>query len=429
MQCITIEHENHLYVTNDYIVTHNSTVLALYTAWVIGIHTEAKLPLQILYISYSLNAARAKSAAIKNIIDSLEYRAIFPSVLKSKKWSDDYWSIDRTFAGINTTGQEEFTMICAGMAGGITSKRSHLVILDDIIKNPAQIERAEIREKMVHNWSSVIRPTMFEGARAICLGTRFRADDIHETTFIPDKGWLQVTQQAILTDEDTGTERSYWESMWSIEHLQTLRRENEYSFGFQYQNRVQRSSEISIDPAWIQYGNVPKRFDSLSIGVDLAASLREKSDFSVFILIGKSKDKFYVLDMRRGKWISNKEKIDSMLELYEEWREDGTPFNLYLESVSYQASFRGDFASYAVNEKKIYDINCVPVMVKGDKLMRLRGVSGLFANNLVTFNQYKNLSVAVNELINFGSSRHDDCCDALSLCLSNSASRNRLDVM
>lgn len=405
-----------------------STVLGLYVAWVIGIHTEAKMPLQILYLSYSLNAARAKSATIKNIITTPEYRAIFPSVLKSKRWSDEYWSIDRTFAGINTTGQEEFTMVCAGMAGGITSKRSHLVCLDDVIKNPQQIESAEIREKMSHNWSSVIRPTMLEGGRAICLGTRFRADDIHDTTFIPEKGWVQIEQKAILTDEQTGKERSYWSSMWSLEYLQGLRKENSYAFSFQYMNTVQRVGGISIEPGWIHYGNIPESFDCLTVGVDLAASLKEKSDFTVFILVGKKKDKFYIVDMRRGKWLSNVEKIDVLLELYEEWHEPGIPFNMYLESTAYQASFKGDFITYAVNQKRIYDINCIPVNVKGDKLMRLRSVTGLFSNLLITFNQFRDLSVVAHELTNFGSTQHDDTVDALTLALNGATSRSRLDA-
>ena len=47
-----------------------STVLGLFTAWAIGIHTQAKKPLQILYLSYTVDIARSKSATIKRIIES-----------------------------------------------------------------------------------------------------------------------------------------------------------------------------------------------------------------------------------------------------------------------------------------------------------------------------------------------------------------------
>jgi hypothetical protein len=42
-----------------------STVLGLFTAWAIGVHTTAKKPLQILYLSYTVDIARSKSATIK----------------------------------------------------------------------------------------------------------------------------------------------------------------------------------------------------------------------------------------------------------------------------------------------------------------------------------------------------------------------------
>ena len=44
-----------------------STVLGLYTAWAIGVHALNKMPLKILYISYTVDVARPKSAAIKRI--------------------------------------------------------------------------------------------------------------------------------------------------------------------------------------------------------------------------------------------------------------------------------------------------------------------------------------------------------------------------
>ena len=49
---------------------------------------------------------------------------------------------------------------------------------------------------------------MFEGARAICLGTRFRHDDIHATTFNEQNNWTQIILSAIQNDSKTGEEES-----------------------------------------------------------------------------------------------------------------------------------------------------------------------------------------------------------------------------
>jgi len=92
-----------------------STVLGLLTAWAIGIHTMQKMPLQILYLSYTVDIARAKSATIKRIIESKRYQEVFPCVrLLKSATSNEYWSIDHKFAGIDTTGEEQFTLCAAG---------------------------------------------------------------------------------------------------------------------------------------------------------------------------------------------------------------------------------------------------------------------------------------------------------------------------
>jgi hypothetical protein len=68
-----------------------------------------------------------------------------------------------SFAGIKSTGEEEFTVCCAGLKGAVTSKRSHLCIIDDAIKSADDIKNRDIRAAMEDNWNSVIVPTMFEG--------------------------------------------------------------------------------------------------------------------------------------------------------------------------------------------------------------------------------------------------------------------------
>ena len=116
------------------------TFVGLLTAWAIGVHTQAKMPLQILYLSYTVDIARSKSATIKRIIESKRYQEVFPTVrLMKNVTSNEYWSIDHKFAGIDTTGDEQFTLCAAGLKGSVTSKRSHLVMIDDAIKSAADI--------------------------------------------------------------------------------------------------------------------------------------------------------------------------------------------------------------------------------------------------------------------------------------------------
>jgi hypothetical protein len=244
-----------------------STILGLYTAWAVGVHAVHKKPLKVLYISYTVDVARPKSAAIKRIIEeSKTYREIFPMVKIAKGInSNEYWSIDWKFAGIKSTGEEEFTVCCAGLKGAVTSKRSHLCIIDDAIKSADDIKNRDIRQAMEDNWNSVIVPTMFEGGRAICLGTRFRHDDIHNSTFTPANSWVQIVQSAITVDEH-GDEISYWPEMWSLDYLRDRRRQAPVAFSFQYQNQIVQTSELSLSPELIVKGNIATEFDTLRGG-------------------------------------------------------------------------------------------------------------------------------------------------------------------
>ena len=291
-----------------------STVLGLFAAWMIGRHAAAKKMLRILYIAYMVDISRAKSATIKGILTSNKYREIFPMVRLSKiKRSDEYWSIDYDFAGIDTAGEEAFTIACGGLKGAITSKRSQLVLIDDPIKSAASINNPDIRREMEQTWSNVIAPTMFQGARAICLGTRFHYDDIHATLFVPKNNWKQIIQKAVITDAD-GKQRSYWPEFWSMKYLNERKMEDRLRLHISTNTAV-KSTDVGISPEPIIKAPVPEDYDCLGVGTDLSAGLREKNDWTVMTLGGIKEGKIYMIDQRRARTMGNLEKMDSFVGL------------------------------------------------------------------------------------------------------------------
>ena len=368
-----------------------STVLGLLTAWAIGVHTQAKMPLQILYLSYTVDIARSKSATIKRIIESKRYQEVFPTVrLMKNVTSNEYWSIDHKFAGIDTTGDEQFTLCAAGLKGSVTSKRSHLVMIDDAIKSAADISNPDIRKQMQDNWNAVIAPTMFEGARAICLGTRFRHDDIHATTFNEQNNWTQIVLSAILNNPVSGDEESYWPEMWSLEYLKEKKRQAPIAFSFQYMNQIIRQNELSLAPELIVKAEISTEFDTLGIGVDLSAGTKEKNDYTVMILGGRIEDRIHIIDYRRIRVMGNLEKLDAMKELLNDWSVIGKDDNgnyfptystcdIWSEAVQYQASLESDFKRVCLNNEGLYNLIWHPVKgFRADKLARFRGIMGMF---------------------------------------------------
>jgi len=418
-----------------------STCLGLLAAWLIGRHALNKKLLRILYVSYNVDVARNKSRAIKQTINSAEYQAIFPMVRLGKdRTSDELWSIDFDFAGVKTLGEDAFTIACAGLKGTITSKRSSLVIVDDAIKSAASIANPEIRREMEANWNNVIVPTMFQGARAICLGTRFHFDDLYASTFTEKRGWKVITQAALVYDED-GRPHSYWPSMWATRYLLKLQADDPTSFAYQYLNRAVRGDgDLGLSPALFIRGEVPDTYDCIGVGIDLSAGMGERNDWTVFTLAGRVGDKCYVIDYRRMKSMGNIEKIEALCEMLVDWNllmvnDEGQffPTNsqvmVWPEAVAYQNSFEGDFKRVAIQQMGLHNLRISPVKgFRGDKLARLRGIIGLFQGHKVIFNKYRDFAAMIDEIVNFGHCPHDDCADSLNIVLQGLMRRGSAQV-
>ena len=418
-----------------------STTLGLFTAWAIGVHTAHKLPLQILYLSYTVEVARPKSAAIKRIIESRKYQEVFPEVrLLKNVTSNEYWSIDHKFAGIESIGDEQFTLCAAGLKGSVTSKRSHLCLLDDVIKSASDISNPDIRKQMQDNWNAVIAPTMFEGGRAICLGTRFRHDDVHATTFNEQNNWQQIVLSAIQTDPVTGDEFSYWPEMWSLEYLKEKKRQAPISFSFQYMNQIVRQGDLSLAPELIVKAEIATEFDTLGVGIDLSAGIKEKNDYTVMILGGRIDDRIHIIDYRRLRVMGNLEKLDALKELLNDWsvigKDDSNNYfptystcDIWSEAVQYQASLEADFKRICLNDEGLHNLIWHPVKgFRADKLARFRGIIGMFEERKILFNRFRNFTPVFEELTNFGVSSHDDAVDALVWLVNGLARKGKLQL-
>ncbi|MBO3462968.1 hypothetical protein G7B40_001675 [Aetokthonos hydrillicola Thurmond2011] len=433
-----------------------STYLAEWIAWQVGLHAAPwhKISLKILYISYELTTAAQKSRQIQELLSVKEYQQIFPWIRPSKKkWGEREWAIDFEWAQLPTT-EEPYTLCCAGLAGACTGKRAHLLALDDLIKSPDDIANPTVRDRMVNNWNTVIRFVRFDGSRAICLGTRMRADDIYCTTFVEPK-WLLEEQSALLTHDD-GTEFSYWEPEGPEEPgqplsmLQQEREEDPVTFSYQRQNKIVRVEIQSINPGQILRGILPSQFQSLVLGVDLSAGLKESNDYTAMVLGGVFEsltgNQYWVIDSWEDRIMGNTPKLDAIIDLWETWKHllpQTQRFNpktgeweqmpvlgleLWFDSSAYGLSLQGDYEDHIIKRNQIHDwhVRPVPASGRGGKLERLRRHTGLFHNKLVYFNMYgrcmpdgrKPMGRLIQQVTEFGSTAHDDLADAFELCLS-----------
>lgn len=389
-------------------------------AWIIGNNPG----IRIILTSYAEEIAIAISLGIKSLIESSEYRQVFPTIRASKRWADGKWWINRKAAGV-TAFIKDPTLLAVGMEGAIGSRRSDLIIIEDPIKSSKAIANPNVRTAMVTWWSEVINPTRVKGGRAICFCTRYRSDDIHGTTFTEAQGWQVIVQQAIVIAQD-GSEKSYCEKLKSIEELKAQREENPQAFSSQMMNNPIAESVMIIKPEWIKSQTISSYFEAIVLGVDLAASEKESADYTAIVAVGRDRgpkgkrpggaSSYQITDARRGRWSIHQIALE-IFKTYNQWQGYCDRIVVKVEEKALQVAFIREFKRLAI------EMNLL-IVIEGDKHQgskeqRLRGVSGLFEAGLVTFNLDRDLSILKSELVSFNSTPHDDLADACEIALRN----------
>ena len=75
--------------------------------------------------------------------------------LSKIKRSDEYWSIDYEFAGIDTANEKR-SLLRVVVSKVQLPQSDPLVLIDDPIKSAASINNPDIRREMEQTWSNVI---------------------------------------------------------------------------------------------------------------------------------------------------------------------------------------------------------------------------------------------------------------------------------
>ena len=84
-------------------------------------------------------------------------------------------------------------------------------------------------------------------------------------------------------------------------------------------NQIVRQNELSLAPELIVKAEISTEFDTLGIGVDLSAGVKERNDYTVMVLGGRVEDRIHIIDYRRIRVMGNLEKLDALKELLYDW--------------------------------------------------------------------------------------------------------------
>jgi len=174
-QCIVVDDPSHLYITDDYIITHNTTTGLFFNSWLAGRNPDEP----ILMTGYAEKITKMFHDGLTEVYDDpmYNYHAIFPQLALVDTSAKD---LTLDFRDDGKSGTRKYkTITCRAIDGSLTgaTEARQLLYCDDLVRD---IEEAMslgrlqmLRDKMVTNVYSRKK----EGCKELHIGTRWSIHD------------------------------------------------------------------------------------------------------------------------------------------------------------------------------------------------------------------------------------------------------------
>lgn len=387
---------------------HTKSEFASYLlpAWFLGQYPKKK----IMQISNTAELAEGFGRKVRNLVDSSEYRRIFPELeLRTDSKAAGRW---------NTNYNGEY--FASGVGGTVTGRGADLLIIDDPHSEGEAVLaqfNPEIYDKVFSWYTSGPRQRLQPGGAIIIVMTRWSLRDLtgqileHSAKNNGDK-WEVIEFPAILPSG-----KPLWPEFWSLEELEAVR--NEIPPGkwqAQYQQQPTSEANAIVKREWWQPWTEknPPAPDFILMTLDTAFEKKTSADYSAIVVF--------------GVWTNDSDGGQPNLMLLEAWRERLEFPDLKERVLEFYKEWEPD--SIIIEKKAsgaplIYEMRRMGVPVQeytptrgNDKITRLNAVADIFASGKVWAPQTRWAEELIDEVASFPSGRHDDFVDCVSLALA-----------
>lgn len=384
-------------------------ISVLYTAWTLGRDPTRK----ILCVSYGETLATRFGAQTLQIMQSSEYRRIFPATQLSKQ----------TTGEISTTkgGRRYATTV----HGQITGHPADVIIIDDPHKIDSSLTNAEIEK--TNSWADeTLASRLSKPSKGviICVMQRVRRNDLtgHYLSKVGEP-WRQLKLPLVAETDNsievgngeqyTRKEGEILHAEWRTENDVKLAKHNPRVFASQHQQNPMPDGGVILKPEYLaefQVGLSIDDYESIFIGVDGASSLAEDASYSAVVAVGIRNNQFDVLAAWRGRV-----EIAQLKGVVEKFIDQTGASHVVIEKaasgIALFQMLRPEFDNYGIYE----------FPPKGSKEERLNSVLSLFVQKRVLFSPPGRRSSFTNdlvaELLTVPNGKTDDLADALVLVL------------
>lgn len=246
----------------------------LLPAYLLGINPD----LRIAVASYSDTFAKKFNREIQRIIDTPEYKAIFPdTALNSSNVVSVTSNHLRNASEFEIVGHAGGLKV-VGRGGGLTGNRVDIMILDDLYKDAMEGNSPTIRNAVYEWYTSVVRTRQHNNSQELIVFTRWHEEDLigeilqrepfveikslTDLRGIPHRTWAYLNFEAIKENEPTEIDpRQPGEPLWaerhSLEALNERRAFDPHTFEALYQGHPTSKFGL-LYGAWQTYSELPK---------------------------------------------------------------------------------------------------------------------------------------------------------------------------
>lgn len=383
-------------------------------AYILGRNPDIK----IVSASYSHDLAAKFNRTVQRIIDSPEYRELFPKTnLNSKRVVTDS-------AGGWLRNADEFEIVghhggykSVGVCGSLTGNTCDIGIIDDPVKDSIEANSETYRKRTWEWYNDVFMTRLHNGSKRIICQTRWHEDDLSGRILEAERDkWRVISLPGIKEDDDNPDDprqigEAIWEEKHSAQSYFDMKKNSERTFASLIQQRPAPAEGLLFLEKWFRtYTEIPTCFEEIVQSWDCAFKDEASSDYVAGTVWGRSGTRLYLIGLYHGKWDFVK-TVRMVEEAKQSFPESGT--------ILIEDKANGP-AVIATLKQQIPGI--IAVNPEGGKVARAYAATKYFEAGNIWFPDHgiANWIDAVKaELKVFPNGKHDDITDSVTQAINH----------
>ena len=271
----------------------------------------------IIASSYSATLAEQMNRDVQRIIDSVEYKRLFPDTQLYGK------NIRSTAEGAYLRNSETFEVVDhkgiyhnAGRGGALTGFGGHYLFVDDPLKDRMEADSPTIRQNLWEWYTSVLYSRQYKNAGILITLTRWHEDGLEgrllalaESDPTADQ-WTVLSLPAIAEEplapyDPRQVGEALWEAEFPLEFLYKTRAQSAYEFAALYQQRPAPAEGILFKREWLD--GEDKLVDAVPAKAKRIrywdkAGTKDAGAYTAGVLLAEYEGIYYIEDIVRGQW-------------------------------------------------------------------------------------------------------------------------------